>query len=127
MNWNDIQKLEALKIRLNKLGLVMSQSKYSYSGEYSIGVYPIDDKLPIYSRDAELFSGSTEMIEAWLRGFERCNEYLLMLKAFNPKKVKSLEEKYIKNRTQRAMLEKIQNPDKEFDKHTEDLIKLRGK
>jgi len=127
MNWNDIQQLDTLKNRLKKLGYCMCQSKYSYAGEYSIGVYPLDDKIPIYSRDAELFSGTVEMITAWLRGVEHNYNYLIMLKATSENKIKNLEEKYIKNRIQNGMLQKISHPDKKLDKHTEDLIALRAK
>ncbi len=126
MNWYDIQKLETLQFRLKKLGYVMSQSKYS-NGSYAIGIYPLNDQLPIYCRDAELFSGDTNSIEAWIRGIEHRNDYLYMLKATNDKKVKALEEKYVKSRIQKGMLEKIKNPDKKLDKNTEDFIKLRAK
>jgi hypothetical protein len=127
MNWHDIQKIETLQIRLGKLGYVMRQSKHSYSGEYNIGVYPLDRQLPIYSRDAELFSGTVEMIEAWIRGVYHKNEYLLMLKAITDEKIKNLEQKYIKIRIHKGMLEKIKNPDKTLDKHTQDFIDLQSK
>jgi hypothetical protein len=127
MNWHDIQQLEALQTRLKNLGYVMRPSKYSYSGECRIGVYPLDDNLPIYSRDAELFAGDTEMIMVWIRGIEHRNEYLEMLKVTTKKKIKTLEEKYIKTRLQKAMLHKIKDPDVPLDKHTQDLIGLRNK
>lgn len=127
MNWNDIQILEALKNRLKKLGYMMLQSKWSTSGSYLIGVYPLDDKNPLFSRDAEVFSGDTENIASWVRGIEHQNNYLMMLKAISEKKTKSLEENYISNRIQKGMLEKIKNPDKKLDQHTEDLIRLRSK
>lgn len=127
MNWHDIKQLESLQYRLKKLGYVMSQSKYSYSGEYRIGVFPMDDNVPIYSRDAELFAGDTEMIFAWVRGIEHRNEYLTMLKAVTDKKIKNLEQQYIKKRVQKGMIDKIKDPDKEIDKHTQDLIDLQNK
>lgn len=127
MNWHEIQQLENLQIRLKKLGYVMRQSKHCNAGEYKIGVFPLDDHLPIYSRDAQLFSGDTEMIMSWLRGIEHRNEYLHMLKATSEKKIKTQEENYIKNRIQKAMLVKINNPDQKIDKHTQDLIDSRIK
>jgi hypothetical protein len=126
MNFYDIQTLETLKFRLKKLGYVMRQSKHS-SGNYAIGIYALDDQLPIYSRDAELFSGDTESISAWIQGIEHRNSYLYMLKATNDEKIKALEDKYVNSRIQRGMLEKIKNPDKKLDKHTTDLIELRAK
>lgn len=127
MNWNDLNRFESLKDRLKKLGYCMSQSKYSYSGEYSIGVYPLDDKNPLFSRDAEVFSGDVESIGLWVRGIEHQNNYLMMLKATTEKKIKFLEEKYIKTRIQKGLLKKIKDPDEKLDDHTEDLIKLRAK
>jgi hypothetical protein len=127
MNWHDIQKLETLQLQLKKLGYVMGHSKYSSSGSYTIGVYPLNDQLPIYSRDAELFSGDTESIAIWIRGIQHRNDYLHMLKATTDEKIKCLEEKYINSRIQKGMLEKIKNPDKKLDKHTSDLIELRAK
>jgi hypothetical protein len=127
MNWHQIEKLERLRGRLKKLGYVMCQSKYSTSGDYLIGVYPLDDKLPLYSRDAELFTGTTESIESWIRGIEHRNDYLTMLKATSEDKIQILEEKYVKTRIHKGMLEKIKNPDKELDKHTQDFIDLHSK
>lgn len=127
MNWHDIQKVETLQNQLKKLGYVMRQAKYSSSGEYLIGIYPLDDHLPIYSRDAELFSGTVEMIEVWIRGVCHKHEYFYMLKAITDNKIKNLEEKYIKNRIHRGMLDKIKDPDKKIDAHTQDLINRRSK
>lgn len=127
MNWYDIQQLESLQIRLKKLGYVMMQSKWSTSGSYTIGIYPLDDKNPLFSRDAEVFSGTTEHIISWVKGIEHQNGYLMMLKATTEKKIKDLEEKYIKNRIHKGMLQKIDDPNKKLDQHTEDLIKLRTK
>jgi hypothetical protein len=126
MNWDDLQKLERLQHRLKNLGYVMRQAKHSF-GDYLIGVYPLDDKLPIYSRDAELFTGTIEMIDVWIRGACHKHEYLTMLKAVDDKKIENLEQKYIKTRIHKGMLEKIKNPDKKLDKHTQDLIDLSGK
>lgn len=100
----------------------MRQSKHGNAGEYKIGIFPLDDNLPIYSRDAQLFSGDTEMIMSWVRGIEHRNEYLHMLKAVSEKKIKTQEENYVKHRIQKAMLQKINNPDQKIDKHTQDLI-----
>jgi len=122
MNWYEVQQLEDLQIRLKKLGYMMCQAKHCNTGEYKIGVFPLENHLPIYSRDAQLFSGDTEMIMSWVRGIEHRNEYLLMLKAVSNKKIETLEEKYIKHRIQKGMLEKIKDPDRKIDKHTQDLI-----
>jgi hypothetical protein len=122
MNWYDIQQLENARNRLTKLGYQMRQSKYGNSGDYKIGIYPLDKELPLYSRDAELFCGDLNSILAWLAGIEQRNMYLTMLKAYTDERVKKLEEKYIKSRIHKAMVDKIKNPDKKIDKHTQDLM-----
>jgi hypothetical protein len=124
MNWYDVQALKRLEERLTKLGYVMMTSRY---GNGEIGVYPLEDKNPIYSRDAQLFGGTVEQIICWVTGIEHQNTYLMMLKATNDDKIKTLEEKYVKTRIQKGMLEKIKDPDKKLDKHTRDLIEMRAK
>ena len=123
MNWNSIVQIEAVKIRLNNLGYKMLPAKYRHDG--SIGIYPADDKNPIYSRDAEVFSGTVEDITAWVRGIEHQVGYLTMLKAIKPEKVKSLEDKYIQTRIQKAAVDKIKDGSTKIDKHTQELIDIK--
>jgi hypothetical protein len=124
MDWNDIQLLDRVVTTLEKLGYKLKPAKY---GQGSIGVYPLEDKNPIYSRDAEVYTGTIEQIACWMRGVEHQDGYLKMLKATNDKRIKELEEKYVKKLKHRAMLSKISDPDKKIDKNTEDLIAMRNK
>jgi hypothetical protein len=124
MNWNDIQLFRRVEDRLKILGYQMMPSKY---GIGEIGVQPLDDKNPIYSRDAEVYCGSIEQIACWIRGIEHQDGYLKMLKATSDAKIKSLEEKYIKKLENQAMLDQIRDPDKKINKHAHDLIKARNK
>lgn len=124
MNWNDIQLLDRVVTTLNKLGYKINPAKY---GQGSIGVYPLEDKNPLYSRDAEVYTGSIEQIACWMRGVEHQDGYLKMLKATSDERIKALEEKYIKKRVQQGLLDKIKNPDIKVDKHTQDLINLQSK
>lgn len=126
MNWHDIQNVENLKLRLNKLGYKMDHSKWSSSGQFLIGVYPLEDRNPIYSRDAELYTGTVEAIISWVRGIEHQNEYLLMLKATTEKRIKALEDKYVKTLIQKGVVQKIKDQNIKLDKHTEDLIKINS-
>jgi hypothetical protein len=124
MNWHDVQLLKRLEDRLSRRGYTIMPSKY---GTSEVGVYPMDDKNPIYSRDAQVFSGSVEQICCWIAGLEHQDSYLKMLKATSDKRIKTLEEKYIKKLEHRAMLDKIREPDKKVDKHVQDLINVRNK
>jgi hypothetical protein len=124
MNWHDIDLLDRVVTTLNQLGYKIAPAKY---GRSEIGVYPLEDKNPLYSRDAEIYAGTLEQIACWMRGVQHQDGYLKMLKATSDKRIKELEEKYVKSKIQKGMLEKIKNPDKKLDKNTEDLIKLRAK
>ena len=124
MNWNDIQLLDKVVTTLNKLGYKINPAKY---GQGSIGVYPLEDKNSLYSRDAEVYTGTIEQIACWMRGVEHQDGYLKMLKATSDERIKLLEEKYIKKRIQQGLLDKIKNPDEKVDKHTQDLINLQSK
>ena len=124
MNWNDIQLLDRVVTTLNKLGYKINPAKY---GQGSIGVYPLEDKNPLYSRDAEVYTGSIEQIACWMRGVEHQDGYLKMLKATSDERIKALEEKYIKKKVQQGLLDKIKNPDIKINKHTQDLIDLQSK
>lgn len=127
MDWNDIQLLDRVVTSLEKLGYKIVPTKYGYGNRSEIGVIPLNDKNPIYSRDAEVFTGTLEQIAVWIRGVQHQKDYLLMLKATTEKRIKVLEEKYIKKLEHQAMLDKIRNPDKKIDKNTEALIKVRNK
>ena len=124
MNWNDIQLLDRVVTTLNKLGYKINPAKY---GQGSIGVYPLEDKNPLYSRDAEVYTGTIEQIACWMRGVEHQDGYLKMLKATSDERIKALEEKYITKKIQQGLLDKIKNPDIKVDKHTQDLINLQSK
>jgi len=124
MNWHDVQLLDKVVTGLLKLGYKIKPAKY---GQGSVGVYPLDDNKPLYSRDAEVYTGTIEQIACWMRGVEHHDGYLKMLKATSDKRIQELEEKYVKKLKQSAMLNKISDPDKKIHKHTEDLIKSESK
>lgn len=125
MNWNSIQQIESVKLRLSNLGYKMLPARYYQDG--TIGVYPADDKNPLYSRDAEVFCGTVEDITAWVRGLEHQLGYLKMLKATTDKKIKTLEDKYVKTILQRAAVGKIKDGSTKIDKHTQELIDIKKK
>jgi hypothetical protein len=57
------------------------------------GVKPKDaDSLPIYARDAELFTGSLVQIRTWLIGVQWAREYDMMLKLSDEKKRAAKED-----------------------------------
>jgi hypothetical protein len=127
MDWSDVELLERVVKGLEQIGFKVKPTKYGYGGRTLVGVFPLDDKNPIYSRDAEVFTGTMEEISVWIRGFNNRNDYLHMLKATTEKRIQDLEEKYRKKVKQQAMVDAIKDPDKKIDKHAKDLIKSESK
>jgi hypothetical protein len=80
--YQTILRIRRLEEEVDKLGLRMGNSKHgNYRQEFGdvIALFPKDDAYPIYSRDAELFVGTLEEMEVWLRGFQKASEYHRML------------------------------------------------
>lgn len=97
--YNAVLELRRLEADLDRLGLMLSSPKHgSWSGDdYSdrAGVKPKDsDALPIYARDAELFTGSLEQIKIWLIGVRWARDYDMMLKISDDKKRTKKENDY---------------------------------
>lgn len=124
MNWHDIDLLDRVVTTLNQLGYKLAPAKY---GRSEIGVFPLEDKNPLYSRDAEVYAGTLEQIACWMRGVQHQDGYLKMLKATSDKRIKELEEKYVEKLTHQAMLDAIRDPNEKINKHAHDLIKLKSK
>jgi hypothetical protein len=127
MDWNDVQLLERVVEGLQKLGFKMKPTKYGYGGRTLVGVYPLEDKNPLYSRDAEVFTGTMEEIAVWMRGVNSRNDYLTMLKATSEKRIQDLEEKYRKKIKHQAMVDAIKDPDLKINKDAKALIEIQNK
>jgi hypothetical protein len=81
--YNAIVKIRRLEEEIDKLGFRWGNSKHGAWGGHEHGdvvaLFPKDDCLPIYSRDAELFTGTLGQLEVWLQGFQKAREYDRML------------------------------------------------
>lgn len=127
MNWHDIQEYKELEKRLSALGYQMNHSKWSLHTEYRIGVFPKGDANPILSRDAEIFSGTTSEITCWVHGIEHRNMYLSILKATDEKKIKNLEEKYVKKKAHEASIALIKDPKTKLSNDEKEYMKMASK
>jgi hypothetical protein len=97
--YNTVLKIRRLEEEINKLGFRWGNSKHGAWGGNDYGdvvaLFPKDDCLPIYSRDAEMFTGTIEQLEVWLQGFQKAREYDRMLMGkTHEKKRKRLEQDY---------------------------------
>jgi hypothetical protein len=75
-SWNTIKTIRRLEERADKLGLKFAAYKYDDSFGANVALIPKDSEvLPIYCRDAELFVGTLEGAEYWMRGVEWARDY----------------------------------------------------
>lgn len=81
--YNTIVKIRRLEEEIDQLGFRWGNSKHGAWGGHEYGdvvaLFPKDECLPIYSRDAELFTGTIEQLVVWLQGFQKAREYDRML------------------------------------------------
>lgn len=94
-----VLELRRLETDLDRLGLMLCNPKHgSWSNDQfgdRAGVKPKDaEALPIYCRDAELFTGTLEQIKVWLVGVRWARDYDQMLRLSDEKKRTKKEEDY---------------------------------
>lgn len=77
--YRHILEIDDLKAKCDALGFRMGYSKHgSYRTEYGdiVALFPKDqDALPIFSRDAQLFTGTIEELKVWIMGIEWARNY----------------------------------------------------
>jgi len=78
----------------------------SNDGIDQVALYADGDALPIYSRDAELFTGTFNQVEIFLTGWAKAQQYDMMLRLTDDKKRKAYEVKEVER--QRVAREKIE-------------------
>jgi len=57
-----------------------------------VALYPADDALPVYSRDAELFVGTFSDVEIFLAGWSRAQQYDHFLRMTDDKRRSKFED-----------------------------------
>lgn len=87
-NWSKLQQIRRVEATANKLGFDLSAGQDTWQRESGNLIYltPLDDKLPHYSRGAEIHCGTIEDIDLWLKGIEWARNYDEMLKLSSEKK-----------------------------------------
>ena len=92
-------ELRRLEAELDEMGLMLCASKHGNwsSNDYSdrAAVKPKDEHaLPIYTRDAEMYSGTLEQIRVWVMGVKWARNYDGMLRLSDEKKRTKKEDDY---------------------------------
>ena len=86
-------RFENLKDDLKKLGLEIGQSGHRWQ-EDVIALCPLSgvDSLPIYSRDANIYTGTLDEVESWVKGVLWARAYDQALRLSNQKKREAKED-----------------------------------
>lgn len=86
IEWMQMKRLEE---SADRVGMKVVYAKH---GEFRLSLIPKDRCLPVYSRDAELATGSVEHLISVIQGWEKANQYLLLLRAVKKEKITKCEE-----------------------------------
>ena len=98
MEFNTLLQIRRLEHRCLDLGFKFSAPRHGMRNHDVIALVPAGDQLPIYSRDAELFVGTFEELEIWLRGVEWARQYDQLLKVSDQKRREQREQRYREQR-----------------------------
>jgi hypothetical protein len=93
--YNAIMSLRRLETEVNNLGFMFSHPKNGWGNDISdrVALKPKDlDALPIYARDAEIFCGTLEELQIWIRGVHWAREYDTMLRLSTAEKRERKEQ-----------------------------------
>jgi hypothetical protein len=98
--YETILKIRRIEKICEQLGFMFSDSKYGGMGTYDmLALKPKDqESLPPYSRDAELFCGTIDQLEMWLRGVQWARDYDRMLFGVKHDKTRERKEQDERNR-----------------------------
>lgn len=84
-----IQQIRDLEQDIFDLGFQWGNPRNGdFNNKYGdvVALFPRDDELPLYARDAELFCGSISDLAIWLRGLKYARDYDKMLNVSTDKK-----------------------------------------
>ncbi len=94
--YHTILKCEKIRERADKLGFMLCYPRSGWGGSRGddyVAIKPKDkEALPIYSRDAELFCGTIDDLEAFFAGLEWARQYDEMLRVSSKAKRERKEQ-----------------------------------
>ncbi len=73
---NMIERIDSVRAVVDRLGFRMGNPPHHFSDDIdAIALYPKDNCLPIYNRDAVLFTGNLSDLEQWIKGVDWARQY----------------------------------------------------
>jgi len=96
--WSTIQEIARLEAQVVKLGFKFAAPRHAgHWGDPGhqdlVSLVPGDECLPVYSRDAEIFTGTLAQVRTWLQGVEWARGYDMLHKISNDNKRMAAEQK----------------------------------
>ena len=93
--YSTYQRLQRIEAQAKLLGFRLGDPKHgNWSNEVDqVSLYPINEALPVYSRDAEIWSGTFRDIEIFLNGWTKARDYDMMLRLSDDKKRAKAEDR----------------------------------
>jgi len=108
-----VLKIRRLEQEIDELGFRWGNSKRGATGLFgqdfgeTVALFPKDDEaLPVYNRDAELFTGTIEQLEIWLRGVKWARDYDMLVRLSTTVK-RDRKEQDCRNRNLVKLLSKV--------------------
>jgi hypothetical protein len=121
--YQTILRIRRIEETVAKLGFMLAKSRHGWdnSNPDMVALKPRDDDaVPGYSRDAEVFRGTLEELEVWLRGVEWARSYDRVLRISDDKKRAKYEDRerlriaeMRKREEQKMLLAVLKAPDHE--------------
>jgi hypothetical protein len=88
------RRWQRIEDQASALGFRIGAPKHGWSGDYDVlTLFPAVDALPVYSRDAEIFTGTFSDVEIFLMGWARAQSYDQMLRLSDAKKRSKAEDR----------------------------------
>lgn len=101
-HFKKIKDLESMAAR-SGFKIVAYNMSWSNAIGDMLALAPVDDNLPIFTRDTIIANGSAEELLAFLAGWQKSVEYLNMLNVCDEKRIKRKEQDYRNNELTRIL------------------------
>jgi hypothetical protein len=98
--YNAVLELRRLEQAVDELGFMLAAPRTGNWGSDTdrVSLKPKDAGMPVYSRDAEVFTGTLEQLQVWIRGVQWAREYDRMVVDKNIDKKRKRKEQDERNR-----------------------------
>lgn len=108
--WNSIQEVRNIEERVTKLGFKFGYPRHAGSSsapgyQDMVSLIPDEECLPVYNREAEIFTGTLAQVRTWLQGVEWSRNYDEMHKLSNDDKRMAAEQKERNRQLMRTLKE----------------------